>query len=321
MRTPASALHRPGRYGGFLGQAVGDDRDLAQVIRELAPSDDIKVLLTGVIDFATASVKGKPQFDAAAAHTIVATAREFGKPAFAHCNGPEGLAIAIAAQFDSVEHGYFIDEESLRRMAGEGIAWTPTLAPVAAQRHLPTAISGFDEAILASMDRILAGHAASIARAAQLGVTLLCGSDAGGQGVPHGSGLIDEMILMAAAGAPMQKILHGATAAPRNRWGEPSSNLMPGAPFDAVALTESPFESAEALRSMTRILPTDRRMPDPASAVQARGRLRSRAPVQPAASPGVKRALLNQVKTNGAKPHWQSFGAGATMVDNRYSSG
>ena len=105
----------------------------------------------------------------------------------------------------------------------------------------------------------MAGHADSIARAAQLGVTLLCGSDAGGQGVPHGAGLLDEMVLLAATGTPMETILRGATSAPRSRWGEAAANLVPGAPFDAVALTQSPFETAAALRSMSRILSTDRR--------------------------------------------------------------
>jgi imidazolonepropionase-like amidohydrolase len=273
VRTPAWALHRPGRYGAFLGHAVPQDSDLAQVVRDMADRvDDVKVLLTGVIDFNTASVKGKPQFDLRAARTIVETARQLGKRTFCHCNGREGLDIAIRARFDSVEHGYFIDEESLRRMAGEGIAWTPTLAPVAAQRNLPQAITGFSDETLATMDRILQGHAESACLAAELGVTLFCGSDAGGQAVPHGAGLIDEMILLAKAGVPMAKILYGATAAPRSRWNEPAADLVVGARFDAVALTQSPFESPEALRSITRILPTDLRAPEQ---VQRRGRARS----------------------------------------------
>jgi imidazolonepropionase-like amidohydrolase len=260
VRTPSAAFHRPGRYGSFLGKAVPNDRDLAAEVRQRAHGvDDIKVLLTGIIDFATATVKGKPQFDVPAARTIVNTARELGKPAFAHCNGAEGLAVAIAAKFDSIEHGYFMDEESLRRMAGEGIAWTPTFAPVAAQRNLPVEITGFSPPILKSLDDILAGHAESACRAAQLGVTLLCGSDAGSQGVPHGAGLIDEMMLMAAAGVPMEAILRGATAAPRTRWKEPPANLVPGARFEAVSFTQSPFGSSAALRGMRRMLPTEQR--------------------------------------------------------------
>jgi imidazolonepropionase-like amidohydrolase len=234
---------------------VAHDCDLVNLVRDLAEHvDDVKVLLTGPVDFVRGDVRGKPQFDADAARLIVGTAREVGKPAFAHCNGVEGLAIAIAAKFDAIEHGYFIDEESLRRMAGEGIAWTPTLAPVAALRDAPRDGSGNKNAESAHIERVLARHAHSICRAAQLGVTLLCGSDAGSRGVPHGSGLIDEMILMVAAGVPMDTVLRGATAVPRVRWGEPSANIVAGAPFRAVALSQSPFQSATALRSVDGIL-------------------------------------------------------------------
>lgn len=254
LRSPGCALHRPGRYGSFLGAAVADDRDLAATVRELcAHADDVKVLLTGVIDFATATVKGRPQFDREAAAAIVATARAMGRPAFAHCNGPEGLRIAIAAGFDSVEHGYFIDEDSLRAMADAGVAWTPTLAPVAVQRALPTDITGFAADIHRRLDDILAAHADQVARAAQLGVALLVGSDAGGQGVPHGAGLIDEMALMAAAGAPIETILRGATSVPRARWKEPAADIRVGAPFDLIAVPRSPFDDITALRAARRL--------------------------------------------------------------------
>jgi imidazolonepropionase-like amidohydrolase len=256
LRSPGCALHRPGRYGSFLGAAVADDRDLAMVVRDrCADADDVKVLLTGVIDFATAAVKGRPQFDRDAATAIVAAARAMERPAFAHCNGAEGLAIAIAAGFTSIEHGYFVDEESLRAMAGEGVAWTPTLAPVAAQRALDSTITGFDDAIHRRLDDILAAHADQVARAAQLGVVLLCGSDAGGQGVPHGSGLIDEMLLMAAAGVPLEAVLRAATSHARARLNEPPAAIRAGARFELVALPRSPFDDIQALQAARRLSP------------------------------------------------------------------
>lgn len=248
LRSPGPALHRPGRYGSFLGRAVAHDGDIAAMVDQLCDHvDDIKVLLTGVIDFASGQVKGQPQFDEAAARAMVATARRRGRPAFAHCNGPEGLRVAIAAGFESVEHGYLMDEESLRAMAGEGVAWTPTLAPVAAQRRLDPAISGFAPDVLACLDGILARHAESISRAAQLGVPLYAGSDAGGQGVPHGSGLIDEILLMAEAGAPMEMLLRGATSLPRRRWRLDGGVIRSGAPADLVLLPASPLDDPAAL--------------------------------------------------------------------------
>jgi imidazolonepropionase-like amidohydrolase len=253
VRSAGPALHRPGRYGSFLGLAIGDDREIVSTVAGLCEhADDIKVMMTGVIDFTSGTVKGKTQFDAEAAGTIVATAHEHGRPAFAHCNGHDGLAIAIRAGFDSVEHGYGMDEESLRAMAAEGVAWTPTLAPVAAQLLLDPAISGFPSHVV---EDLVSRHGESILRAIQLGVPLQCGSDAGAQGVPHGSGLIDEMLLMAEAGAPMDVVLRGATSLPRKRWREDSALLETGAEFDVLALPASPFDDPFALRRATRLWP------------------------------------------------------------------
>lgn len=249
LRSAGIALHRPKRYGGFLGPAVGPDEELTKLVGRIAEqADDIKVLLTGVVDFETGEVKGEPQFSLAEARAIVATARACGRPAFAHCNGPKGLAIAARAGFDSVEHGYRIDEESLRALAGEGVAWTPTLAPVAIERKIDPAINGFAPTVDAVLERVLAAHARAINRAVELGVPIYCGSDAGGQGVPHGTGLIDEMLLLHAAGVPMELVLRGATSLPRERWGESGGEIAVGVALPLLALPTSPYAEPEALR-------------------------------------------------------------------------
>ena len=254
LRSPSFALHRPGRYGGFLARAVADDRELVPLVRELARhADEIKVLLTGPIDFEARAVKGQPQFDLDAARTIVETARQMGKTAFAHANGAEGIALAVAAGFASVEHGYSMDDESLRAMAAAGIAWTPTLVPVIAQRDL--ALQRGEAPLAAALDEILARHAESMVRAVQLGVALLCGSDAGSPGVPHGEGLLAEMAALRAAGVPLDSVLRGATTVPRDRWGEPAARLVPGALLDAAVLDSSPFKASDALLTARRWQP------------------------------------------------------------------
>lgn len=254
LRSPSFALHRPGRYGAFLARAVADDRELVPLVRELAGrADEIKVLLTGPIDFEERAVKGQPQFDLEAARTIVETARKMGKTAFAHANGAEGIKLAIEAGFASVEHGYGIDDESLRAMAGAGIAWTPTLVPVIAQRQLALGRLNRDDApLVAALDELLARHAESMVRAVQLGVALLCGSDAGSPGVPLGEGLLTEMAALCAAGVPLETVLRGATTLPRERWGEAPVRLVPGAMLHAAVLDANPRIAPDVLRAARR---------------------------------------------------------------------
>ena len=64
LRSPGPALKRAKRYGAFIGNDVAGGDELRAAVAELCrASDDIKIILTGVVDFAAACVKGAPQFD------------------------------------------------------------------------------------------------------------------------------------------------------------------------------------------------------------------------------------------------------------------
>ncbi len=138
LRSPGAALKRAKRYGGFIGNDVAGGDDLRSAVAELCrASDDIKIILTGVVDFAAGCVPGAPQFDVDELTLIVAEAHARGRKTFAHCSGLAGLDVAVAAGVDSIEHGYFMTRDILARMADKEIAWVPTFAPV----HVPMGLS------------------------------------------------------------------------------------------------------------------------------------------------------------------------------------
>jgi imidazolonepropionase-like amidohydrolase len=66
---------------------------------------------------------------------------------------------------------------------------------------------GWDATVLDHLRRILDAHAESLRHALQIGVRILVGSDAGSYAVPHASGLVEEMLLMEAAGMPALDVL------------------------------------------------------------------------------------------------------------------
>ena len=47
-----------------------------------------------------------------------------------HCSGNDGVANCIAARVDTIEHGYFIDDNQLAQLRDLDLAWVPTFAPV-----------------------------------------------------------------------------------------------------------------------------------------------------------------------------------------------
>lgn len=253
IRSAGAGMKRAGRYGAFMARDVGGEAEIAAaVLRIAADSDDVKVVLTGTVDFATGAVKGDPQFSVEEAMLIARTARNAGKKTFAHCSGEKGMSIALAANFDSIEHGFLANRAMLSMMADKGIAWTPTFSPVHFQWAQPR-VSGWSEAAVSHLRRILDQHAEHLRIAEQAGVTLLFGTDAGSPGVSHGASVIDEIQRFADSGLRMESALRAATSAPRRHWGMTSCLLAQGMVFDAVLLDGSPFDATGFLRDVAAV--------------------------------------------------------------------
>ncbi len=266
VRSPALGLKRPKRYGSFMARDIETAADIAPAIAGLAQgSDDIKVILTGVIDFKAGTVKGAPQFDVNELRLIVDEAHARGLKTFAHCSGVLGLETAVAAGVDSIEHGFFMTRDLLARMADKGIAWVPTFSPVHFQWARPE-FAGWDANTVSNLRSILDGHFEHVAIAHELDVALVAGSDAGSPGVDHGGALIDELFHFLAAGLPMEAVLRSATSRPRALWGAPSANIAPGNRADLVAYTRSPLDEPEALRRPLAVVKDDIQFSDVISA-------------------------------------------------------
>ena len=254
VRSAGLGLRGPRGYGAFMAREVGDLSRLSEVVDELAEeSDDIKVVLTGIIDFQSGAVKGVPQFDFDSCRKIVETAHSAGRKTFAHCSGLDGLAIAVEAGIDSIEHGFFMNEEMLVAMAEKQIAWVPTFSPVDFQWRSPQ-WCGWDSETQGKLREILDQHFRQVALAAELGVPLVCGSDAGSHGVPHGSSLIDEVEFLLQAGLNMQMALASATSVPRRLWGEEPAGPLKRARAELVVLAASPFDDPTALRRVEAVI-------------------------------------------------------------------
>lgn len=253
VRSGGVALRRPKRYGAFMATEVGDAAEIRQTVTKLAAgNDEIKLILTGIIDFDAGAVTDEPQFALEEARLVVETARACGRQTFAHCSGAKGLEIAVEARVDSIEHGFFMQRGFLERMADRGIAWTPTFCPVHFQWARPEAV-GWSAGTVQNLRRILDDHARHLRLAQELGVRLLLGTDAGSMGVEHGHAVCEEIDRFLDAGLSLEHVLAAATANPRRYFGFEHATLARGAPFDALLLDASPFEDLGALRRPSRV--------------------------------------------------------------------
>lgn len=253
VRSGGSGIKRAKRYGAFMASDVSDDDSIRQSVTELSRiNDEIKIILTGIIDFDAGAVTDEPQFTLEEAKLAVETAKACGRKTFSHCSGIKGLAIAARAGVGSIEHGFFMDRETLAIMRDNQVAWTPTFCPVHFQWAVPEAV-GWSDNTVGNLRRILDSHAEHLRLAHEMGVPLLLGTDAGSMGVEHGKAVVEEIQRYVEAGLPVAATLKAATATNRRHFGLPDPVLIKGAAFEAVLLEASPFQSIEALRQPKQV--------------------------------------------------------------------
>lgn len=253
VRSTGSGIKRAKRYGAFMATDVDDAQSIRDSIRSLAiENDEIKLILTGIIDFDAGAVTDEPQFTLDEARVVVQAARANGRNTMVHCSGPKGLAIAAAAGVGSIEHGFFMSRDNLALMAENQVAWTPTFCPVHFQWSQPQAV-GWKPETVGHLRRILDQHARHLTMARDLGVTLLLGTDAGSMGVQHGHAVFEEIDRFLEAGLSLQDTLTAATSNSRRHFGYAHTTLCRGAPFDAVLLALNPFEHISALRHPVKV--------------------------------------------------------------------
>ena len=253
VRSGGLGVKRPKRYGAFMAMDVEDAEGIRNSVKKLSTdNDEIKLILTGIIDFDAGAVTDEPQFDLESAKLVVDTAREHGRKTFAHCSGEKGLAIAARAGVGSIEHGFFMTRETLAIMRDNQVAWTPTFCPVHFQWAHPEAV-GWSDNTVGNLRRILDRHAEHLRLADEMGVTLLMGTDAGSIGVEHGYAMFEEIDRYLEAGLSMEKTLAAATSAARRHFEHAHPLLERGAAFEAVLLDESPFANQKALRKPRKV--------------------------------------------------------------------
>lgn len=253
VRSGGLGIKRARRYGAFMATDVTDDASIRQSVTDLAAAnDEIKIILTGVIDFDAGAVTDEPQFNLDEARQITAVAKALGRKTFAHCSGIKGLEIAARAGVGSIEHGFFMTRSILETMLEHGVAWTPTFGPVYFQWRHPES-AGWSAQTVANLHRILDAHAEHLRIADEIGLSLLLGTDAGSMGVEHGHAVFDEIERYLEAGLSLEAALRAGTSSPRRHFGLPCVTLKVGAWFDAVLLAESPFHWIAALREPQRV--------------------------------------------------------------------
>ncbi len=213
IAAPGRARRAAGRYGKLIGIAVETGISLADsAFGQPSHRDHLKVVNSGLNSLTQFGVESPPQFDEAELKRAVAAARERGLPTMVHANGHLPVKIAVTAGCDSIEHGFFMGTENMRRMADRGVVWVPTAVTMKAYSdYLKIQGHRTDPSFADVSRRNLEHQLEQIGIARQIGVTLALGTDAGSPGVHHGLSVKTELELFIAAGYRVEEAIRCAT--------------------------------------------------------------------------------------------------------------
>ena len=260
IMASGKALHKNGAYGSFLGPGVAPG-ELSKVLKRCIKDgiNQVKVIVSGIVSFKEYRKVGKIQFDLEELEYIVRAAGEQGLKVMAHASSDEAVQLCIRAGVHSIEHGYFISEESLQKMAEREIAWVPTVVPVAVQNKRKLDRSTADADVI---ERTYRRQLRMVKLAQQLGVRLGVGTDAGAAGVQHGAAFLQELKLFQEAGLTPEEILMAATRNGAYIVGleKDLGIIAPGRPAFLAALDSDLFSDLGQLSQIRYIIRPEQRM-------------------------------------------------------------
>ncbi len=240
----------PGAREGIAdGPAACRQAVRAQVKRG---ADLIKLTATGGVLSATAAGTEQQFFDDELT-AIVETAHLLGRKVAAHAHGTRGINAALRAGVDSIEHGTFLDEQSISLFRQTGAFLVPTLlaGKTVAER---AGIEGYFPPPVAEKARAV-GPAITEAFAAALrgGVRIAFGTDSGVS--EHGRNA-EEFLLMVASGMGEADAIVSATVNAAELLGleREIGSIEPGKAADLIAVPGDPLRDIAALTRVSFVM-------------------------------------------------------------------
>jgi imidazolonepropionase-like amidohydrolase len=215
-------------------------------------ADWIKVTATGGVLSDTATGLGVQMTDEELSE-IMDTAHNLGRKVAAHAHGTDGVNAALRAGVDSIDHGTFLDKESIRLFKKSGAYLVPTLMP---GHYVPLSMEGnpfFTDAIKQKANLAASGSRESFAMAQKAGVKIAFGTDTGV--TPHGQNALEFELMVAAGMSPAQAI-HSATvvAAELLEISDKLGTLEVGKLADLIAVRGNPLQDISALTQVTTVI-------------------------------------------------------------------
>ena len=175
-------------------------------------------------------------------NAIVSEAHTWGRKVAAHCHGDRAAKMAIAAGVDSIEHGSFLQDDTLAEMKKKHVYLVATLfAGAWVGEHLDT----LPPPIAVKARAAAAQSQQMFQHAVKIGVPLAMGTDAGVE--PHGLNAREFSLMTKNGLAPAQALMAGtANGAELLGLTDKTGSLTAGKFADIVAVAGNPLLDTKA---------------------------------------------------------------------------
>jgi len=218
-----------------------------------AGADIIKITATGGVLSNTAAGLNQ-QFTQDELASIVEVAHRMGRQVTAHAHGADGINAFLKAGGDSIEHGTYLDDESMRLFKANGAWLVPTLL---AGDFVARVASGPDNFFTPaqSAKALEAGPKMldMAARAHRGGVKIAFGTDSGVSA--HGDNAQEFALLVRAGLTPLEAIQSATVGAAEHlKIANEAGRLAPGMPADLIAVSGDPLSDVTELERVRFVM-------------------------------------------------------------------
>lgn len=251
VKAAGRVITMTGGHGHFIGREADGVAEVRKATREelKAGADFIKAMATGGV-LTPGMEPTETGFQPQELEAIAEEAHKRGRRTACHAIGNGGIKNALRAGLDSIEHGFYLDDEAIELFLRGGAYLVPTL--IAVDKIVQNGEEGgIPDWVVRKAAAEGEHHEASFRLAVESGVKIAAGTDAGTPFNPHGDLSLEIAKMVEFGMAPMGALVAATRNAAENlNMLDSVGTIEVGKLADLVMVQGNPLEDISVMQNV-----------------------------------------------------------------------